>query len=110
VQASKVRALGLADRFAEIIYTGALGPDRAFAKPHPLAFERIAAALASPDDRLVYIGDNPSKDFVAPNALGWTSVWVVRPGGIHDGAQIAPGGEPQHQIASLTDLPDVLGA
>ena len=108
VQSAKVRALALERRFAEIVYTGALGPDRAFAKPHSLAFERIACALGGPSDRYVYVGDNPSKDFVAPNALGWTSVWVQRPGGIHDGAEVAAGGEPRHTIASLTELPGVL--
>lgn len=109
VQQSKVRALGIADRFAEIVYTGALGPDRAFSKPHPLAFERIAAALGGPGDQYVYVGDNPAKDFVAPNALGWTSVWVTRPGGIHDGASVAYGGAPRHTVAALTELPAILG-
>lgn len=110
VQSAKVRALALETRFTEIVYTGALGPDRAFAKPHPLAFERIATALGAAGDRFVYVGDNPSKDFVAPNALGWTSVWVKRAGGIHDGAETADGGEPRHMITSLTELPGVLGA
>jgi len=109
MQAAKVRALGIAHRFAEIVYTDALGARRAYAKPHSLAYERIASAMGGAHDRFVYVGDNPSKDFIAPNALGWTTVWVVRPGGIHDGAKVADGGAPQHTIQSLDELSTVLG-
>ncbi|MEL6373137.1 MAG: HAD family hydrolase, partial [Pseudomonadota bacterium] len=107
-QAAKVDALGIARRFEEIIYTGGLGPDRAFHKPHPRAFELMASALAAPHGDLVYVGDNPAKDFVAPNALGWRTVQVVRPARIHAGAAEAEGGAPQHRIDSLDALVDLL--
>jgi len=110
MQARKVAALGIAAHFAEIVYTHALG-GRAFAKPHPKAYETIEAALGSGTDHFVYVGDNPSKDFIVPNARGWTSVMVDRPGHarIHAGAQVAAGGAPQHVVASLAELPAVLG-
>jgi putative hydrolase of the HAD superfamily len=113
-QRRKVAALGIAGRFAEIVYTGALGPDRAFHKPHPLGFETIAAAIGSPGDRFVYVGDNPARDFLAPNALGWTTVMVDRPAHrahrIHKQPVAPPGGEARHVIASLDDLPPLLMA
>lgn len=110
VQRTKVRALGIEPRFAKIVFTGALGENRAFHKPHPRAYELVAEAIGSAGDRFAYVGDNPAKDFVAPNAMGWVSVLVHREGPrIHDVEKVAPGGEPQHTIASLTELPDVLG-
>ena len=109
MQQSKVRALALAPRFREIVYTDALGPDRAYFKPHPRAYERMEEALGGPGDRFVYVGDNPSKDFVAPNARGWTTVWIDRPGRIHAAAKVAAGGEPHHKIASLDELAGLLG-
>lgn len=110
VQARKVRALALEPRFAHIVFTDALGPDRAYFKPHRRPFETMAAALGAPGDRYVYVGDNPAKDFVAPNAMGWTSVLVHRDHPrIHDVEKVAPGGAPQYTIAALTELPDVLG-
>lgn len=109
VQRKKVVALAIEPRFREIIYTDALGEDRAYFKPHPKAFERVAAAIGEPGDRFVYVGDNPFKDFVAPNAMGWTTVQVVRDGGIHDAARIAEGGAAQHQVKSLQELPRILG-
>ena len=109
-QARKVAALGIAPHFREIVYTDALG-GRTFSKPHPRSYELVEAALGAAGDRLIYVGDNPSKDFIVPNARGWTSVMVHRPEHrrIHVGAQVAAGGAPQHTIASLTELPAVLG-
>ena len=110
VQAKKVAALGIAPHFHEIVYTHALG-GRAFSKPHPQSYELVERALAGGGEQLVYVGDNPAKDFVVPNARGWTSIMVDRPEHrrIHAGAQVAPGGAPQHTIASLAELPAVLG-
>lgn len=109
MQQRKVRALALEPRFAHIVYTDALGPDRAYFKPHPRPFEVMIAALGGPGDRFAYVGDNPRKDFLAPNALGWTTVQVLRDGGIHDPHHVVDGGAPQHRIAALTELPDLLG-
>jgi putative hydrolase of the HAD superfamily len=110
VQAKKVAALGIGPHFRKIVYTDALG-GRAFHKPHPKSYEMIEQALGMGADRFVYVGDNPSKDFIVPNARGWTSVMVARPGHarIHFRAEVAAGGAPQHTIASLTELPRVLG-
>ena len=110
VQAKKVAALGIATHFREIVFTDALG-GRAFSNPHPKSYELVERALGAEGDRLVYIGDNPSKDFIVPNARGWISIMVHRPEQrrIHATAQVAAGGAPQHTIASLTELPAVLG-
>jgi putative hydrolase of the HAD superfamily len=109
MQLKKVRALALEPRFREIIYTGALGADRAFHKPHPKSFVMMEEALATPGCRFVYVGDNPAKDFIAPNARGWITVQVVRDGGIHDATRTIDGGAAQHKIGSLSELPQVLG-
>lgn len=109
MQRKKVQALALEPRFREIVYTDALGEARAYFKPHPMAYEVIEKALGTPGDRFIYVGDNPSKDFVAPNARGWLTVQVVRDGGIHDATRIAAGGEPQHTVTSLHELPGVIG-
>ncbi len=108
LQSKKIAALGIAPRFSSLVITGALGPNREFWKPHRKPFEAVAAGLPKDGRRLVYVGDNPSKDFISPNAMGWLSVQIVRPGGIHDGAKTVEGGEPAHVIESLYALPGVL--
>ena len=109
VQKSKVAALGIARHFKAIVFTDALG-GRAFFKPNPRAFEVVQEALGRPRDRFVYVGDNPAKDFVAPNAMGWTTIMIQRPGAprIHSNATVHDGGTPQHVIPSLDALPVIL--
>ncbi len=113
-QQRKVAALAIAPRFSELIYTGALGPDRAFHKPHPRAFELMERALRqSAADRFVYVGDNPTKDFLAPNAMGWQTILVDRPAHrphrIHPLQPAPEGGAAQAIIATLADLPRLIG-
>jgi putative hydrolase of the HAD superfamily len=112
-QARKVAALGIAGRFAEIVYAGALGPNGQYHKPHPRPFETIENALRrDPGDRFVYVGDNPEKDFAAPNKMGWITILIDRPS--HRATRIHPlttppaGAAPHATITALTDLPDVL--
>ena len=111
-QHAKIAALALAPRFRHIIATGALGANRQFHKPHPHAFELMQAELGADGDRFVYVGDNLSKDFVAPNALGWTSIWIDRPAHrphrIHKHATAPAGGEPDLTIHDLGELVRVL--
>jgi putative hydrolase of the HAD superfamily len=68
-QRLKIEALGLQGLFDHIFISEELG----CGKPNPLAFESIMARSQGP---WVYVADNPSKDFVAPRELGWTTIGV----------------------------------
>jgi len=102
-QWAKIDALGLRGRLDEIIITAELGSQHA--KPHPRAFELMAERLGVTPTACVYVADNPAKDFVAPNALGWTTVRIVRPDGIYRDEPPAEKGEPDHTITTLIGLP-----
>lgn len=123
MQRAKLKALGLAENnalnderrdpkgavhalFEVILVTDELGP--AFAKPRSAAFELMAERLGVAHAACAYVADNPAKDFVAPNALGWLSIRVIREGGVYVDAEIAPGGAPQVTIHGLKTLPQVL--
>lgn len=71
-QSRKVKAVGLEPLFSPIVLTDAWGAS--FWKPHRRAFEEIERAWGLPPENLVYVGDNPLKDFVAPRAMGWHTV------------------------------------
>jgi putative hydrolase of the HAD superfamily len=87
-QANKLAALGLDDGgIAPLVCTGAWG--REWWKPHPRSFQHVAACYRTSGENCIYVADNPAKDFVAPNALGWRTVQISRPGAIH-AAQSAP--------------------
>jgi putative hydrolase of the HAD superfamily len=78
-QSRKVEALGLCSYANPIVLTGVLGCE--FRKPHPGAFEQVKQCR--PSAAYVYVADNPAKDFAAPKELGWTTVRVRRPEGLH---------------------------
>lgn len=72
-QRNKIEALGLYRFFApdRIHISGETGAD----KHTPLAYMNVANSAVAPR-RLVYVGDNPAKDFVNANLAGWTTVML----------------------------------
>ncbi|HUW81713.1 MAG TPA: HAD family hydrolase [Phycisphaerae bacterium] len=107
-QRRKVDALGLAQRLDSIVLTDELGRD--YWKPDPRAFQRLAADLQLCGPQCAYVADNRSKDFVAPNQLGWRSVMVCRPGALYADWPAPAGGQPQFVIDSLNRLPESLAS
>ncbi len=105
-QAAKIDALSLRQRFDAIILTDELGPS--LGKPHPHAFELIAGQLGVSPAQCAYIADNLAKDFVAPNALGWTTIQIRRTDGIYRDNPPADGGIANQVIDTLDDLDDLL--
>ncbi len=104
VQHHKVDALDLWGEFRRVLITHRFG--RAAAKPATLCFERILSAEGGAWSDLVYVGDNPAKDFVALNARGAFTVRVLT--GCHAQVQAQQGYDAEVTIADLDDLPAAL--
>lgn len=75
-QTNKITALGLREFVDDknII----INSDKERYKPDPHSFRNIMARYG--DSYYWYIGDNPTKDFKAPNELGWTTVCLLDDG------------------------------
>lgn len=100
-QMKKVTALGLSTAVDEVLVTGQLGSD--YWKPHERSFEMMQTLLTA--DSFTYVGDNPHKDFVAPNALGWTSIRLELDGQLHAGVRATdPASQPSVVVSSLAEL------
>lgn len=99
-QTAKARSLALATWSDHVIFTEALGPG--FGKPHVRAFELVEQRLGVSGDRCVYVADNPAKDFAGPRRLGWRTIRVRRPRGLHCG--VDGGDDIDHEVADMTDL------
>lgn len=56
----------------------------------------------------VYVADNPQKDFITANKLGWMTVQICREGGEY--AKVIPqeSYEAQFKIKTLVELKDIL--
>ena len=67
-QRLKIKALNL--KFDAIYISEEVG----FEKPNPAAFIRVVNEW--PARQYFYVGDNPRKDFYAPNQLGWTTIGI----------------------------------
>jgi len=103
-QRRKWKALALPHRFDPIVFTDENG--RACWKPHPWAYRRVMAA--HPDARaFVYVGDNPAKDFLAPNALGWTTVQVLHPENLRRPLAARAGAAARRAVSDLAHVLDV---
>lgn len=100
-------SVAVTPRVDAIILTGELAPG--LSKPHPRAFELMADRLGAAHNECIYVADNPAKDFVAPNALGWTTIRIVRPDGIYKDAPPAEQGAPRHVITLLDEIDDLIG-
>lgn len=81
-QRAKINALGIETLFDSIVITDELG-GAAYRKPCERAFvltcERLGVAYAD----AIYIGDNPKKDFIAPEKLGMQTCWFSNPDGLY---------------------------
>ena len=80
-QRLKIEALGLEKWFAFTICTEELG--REFWKPSEKAYRLVMEDGGFASEECVYIADNPAKDFIAPNKLGWQSVMVEKEDSVH---------------------------
>lgn len=100
-----------ASRFTErldaVVVSDALG----LRKPHPRIFEAVMSRLEVGPDEVLHVGDSLRADVGGAAALGIRTAWVTRR--IRDPeVRLAEhtGAKPDHAIADLAELPDLLAA
>lgn len=105
-QTLKLAALRLERFFDAAVFTEDLG--RSAWKPSPKGFELIARRLGAPRAGCCYVGDNPAKDFLAPNQLGWRTIQYLHPGQVHAANAAPDGGSPQFVVKAPQELRNAL--
>ena len=101
-QELKLDALGLRDFFDTVVFTEAIS--RESWKPSPAGFEALCKTLQIDAQHCTYVGDNPSKDFAAPNSLGWRTIQLLLDGQIHSHKPSPTGGAAQTVVKSIEEL------
>ena len=101
-QRNKMQALGLGAMVDAVVITDELGGEM-FRKPNPAAFQKMKQILGLDYSEMVYVGDNPVKDFVAPLMLGMHACWLRNPDGLYFSAQ-----EMDPAIMTINDITEVL--
>src|SRR5690606_14274035 len=104
VQHRKVEALGLQSRLRKVYITSRYGARHA--KPSIHCFELLRARERCQWDAMVYVGDNPAKDFVNLNRQGMHTVRVLT--GCHRAVEALPGHDARRTIGSLRQLESML--
>ena len=105
-QRRKLAALGLRRYFDAIVFTEDIG--RSAWKPSPRGFVRIRGKLGVPHECCGYVGDNPGKDFLPPNRLGWLTVHWRKRRQVHADTPAPRGGKAKRTVRSARELLKVL--
>jgi len=106
-QRAKALALGL-DRLVDaVLLTDELGRDGW--KPSTRGFEVLAERMGLAHNELVYVGDNPVKDFIAPRKLGWRAIRLRMAGQLHAADEPADeAGAPHAEVSDPAGLYNAL--
>lgn len=102
VQWNKIKLLGIKKYFDSIIVTDDHGKD--FWKPSTKPYIMMSDMLGVTLDSMVYIGDNPQKDFYGARQLGIKTVRVIRKAGNHIGLRLGSDYEADIEISNMYEL------
>lgn len=103
-QRNKIKAMGLDFIFDDILISEETGYSKPSEEPYRYFMKKY------PQSKYVYVGDNPVKDFLAPNKLGWMTVCLLDNGqNIHlQDFTLSVEYLPQHKINDISELIDLL--
>lgn len=101
-QRQKVRALGAENDFDIIILTDDLGRDAW--KPSPRGFQIIEDRYKLSPDEILYVGDNPKKDFYLSRSAGIKTARIKRKKGVYNNESYFEDVKEDYSIDSLLDL------
>ena len=90
---------GLAGRFSFVVFPQDVGVE----KPDAGMFRAACSRAGCASSELMHVGDSLETDVAGANGVGAVSVWLNRDGGQNDASA-----EPDFEIRSLAELPDVL--
>lgn len=105
-QKNKLSAVCADKYFDEIIITDLLG--REFWKPHPKSFEILKEKFGFDWDEIVYVGDNPEKDFYISKNYPVKTVRIAREKSVYKDSEYREGIKEDILIDKLTDLDRVI--
>jgi len=105
-QRLKLDALKIENFFDAVIFTEQMG--RGAWKPSPAGYQAVRELLGVPNECCAYVADNPAKDFVAANELGWLTVQFLHPGQLHAHKSPPASGRPQTVIRLPGELHEAL--
>lgn len=104
VQRNKVEALKIKHFFDCAIFSNEYGDDKQ--KPNLFSYNKAIKELNVSAEEVIYVGDNPHKDFVNSKKLGIKTVRILR--GMYKQTIVSKEYDAEYKIINLTDLLKIL--
>lgn len=101
-QHAKIKSLGLDKSVDGIIITDELGGVE-YRKPNPTAFREMCETLGVSPIEMIYVGDNPAKDFAVKKYLPIFTVRLVR-GGLYEDCNYCENILPDKVVFNVKDV------
>lgn len=101
-QYNKAKVLNLYNIFNKVIFTEELGPK--YWKPHPKAFEIMKEYFNVEYQEMIYIGDNPQKDFYIKSIYPIKTVRIMRKSNLYKDELYYKGIIEDQRISNLKEI------
>lgn len=106
VQHNKIKSLQLDNYVDEIVVTYDFGEE--YSKPHPRAYLHMLEHFECKPKQMIYIGDNPNKDFIGARELGIHTIRIVRECGDHMQIRLHRDYEADYEVNTLELLKKII--
>lgn len=105
-QKLKIKAVDGENIFEEILYTDQLG--REYWKPSSKGFEILKEKFQVDYEEILYVGDNPQKDFFISKIYPVHTVRIMREGALYENEEYLEGIQEEYRIKDFRELVDIL--
>lgn len=105
-QRTKLAALGVEKLVDKIIVTDELGGIE-YRKPSPKAFEIICKEFGILPEEMMYVGDNPQKDFAIKKYLPITTIYLKQ-SGLYKQSELLYGIKPDYEVETISTVTELV--
>lgn len=105
-QRRKLEVLKIDKYFEHIIVTDELGKENW--KPSEVPYKLMKDKMNIKFDEMIYVGDNPKKDFISPNKLGMDSIQIIRDDGIYRDEILLNSHKAKKYIKKLCEIKELI--
>ena len=102
VQSNKINSFGLKEVFKKCLITNQYGIK--FQKPAIYSFDLIRRIEKTAWSNMIYVGDNPAKDFLALNSVGGTTIQTLEYRTSDNNAHFSVAQTAQYSISALEEV------